>query len=273
MTAATLPPFVPQVGDDVRGTVVERLHAVEAECDVRILFAVESGSRAWGFPSPDSDYDVRFVYVHRLDWYLALTPGRDVIELPIRDDLDIGGWDLRKALTLLLKPNPVMLEWLSSPIRYFWNAEVGAELADLAQKTAHASACLRHYLHLGEGQWRRHVGDGTDVSYKKYFYVLRPALAIRWVRLNPDAAPPMNIQAMSHGLDLDAETVDAIARLLALKRAAREMGVGPRMPGLDRLVQDEFAWARQASLPEGRRDLRAEANGLFRRIVLQADCG
>ncbi|MEM6906851.1 MAG: nucleotidyltransferase domain-containing protein, partial [Pseudomonadota bacterium] len=101
----------------MRAEIMAKLTGIERDFGVRILFAIESGSRAWGFPSPDSDYDVRFVYVHPTDWYLSLTPGRDVIELPIRDDLDIGGWDLRKALNLLLKPNPVMLEWLSSPIR------------------------------------------------------------------------------------------------------------------------------------------------------------
>jgi len=116
-----LPPFEPSIGDEMRADIVDRLAAVESDFGVRILFAIESGSRAWGFPSPDSDYDVRFVYAHPTDWYLSLTPGRDVIELPIADDLDIGGWDLRKALKLLLRPNPVLLEWLSSPIRYRWD--------------------------------------------------------------------------------------------------------------------------------------------------------
>ena len=90
----------------MRQAIDGALEAIEAEDNVRILFAIESGSRAWGFPSPDSDYDVRFVYARPLDWYLSLEPGRDVIERPINDDLDIGGWDLQKALKLMLKPNP-----------------------------------------------------------------------------------------------------------------------------------------------------------------------
>ena len=114
----TLPDFHPSIAPEMREEIMAKLAGVESDFGVRILFAIESGSRAWGFPSPDSDYDVRFVYVHPMDRYLRLTPGRDVIELPIKDDLDIGGWDLRKALNLLLKPSPVMLEWLSSPIWY-----------------------------------------------------------------------------------------------------------------------------------------------------------
>ncbi|MEM8773335.1 MAG: nucleotidyltransferase domain-containing protein, partial [Pseudomonadota bacterium] len=244
--------FQPAIADDMRAAIMEKLAGIEANHDVRILFAIESGSRAWGFPSPDSDYDVRFVYAHAQDWYLALKPGRDVIELPISDDLDIGGWDLRKALNLLLKPNPVMLEWLSSPIRYIWNDNAAQALIAFAEKTAHAHACVHHYLHLGDSQWRKHIADNTTVNYKKYFYVLRPAMAIRWVRLNPDTPPPMNIQSMSEHLNLDAETVDDIARLLQLKSEARETGEGARIGRLDDLIQSELAWARdQKERPQG----------------------
>ena len=265
MTA--LPPFHASVSDEMRAVIGDRLDAIEREEGVRILFAIESGSRAWGFPSPDSDYDVRFVYAHPPDWYLSLEPGRDVIERPISDELDIGGWDLRKALNLLLKPNPVMLEWLSSPIRYRRHEDVCARLEDLAGRTAHAAACVHHYRNLGEGQWTRHVGDAAEVNCKKYFYSLRPALALRWVRLNPDVPPPMNIQAMSERLDLDPGTLDEIARLLEIKAATRETGPGPRLPGIDRLIADELETARTAPPRRERRDLRPEAETLFCDIV------
>ena len=111
---------------------------------MQILFAFESGSRAWGFPSPDSDYDARFVYARSLDWYLSIAPGRDVIELPIEGDLDINGWDIQKALGLLLKPNPVLLEWLSSPVRYHWNEKVRDQLISFSNVIAHNRTCLHH---------------------------------------------------------------------------------------------------------------------------------
>src|SRR4030095_590913 len=106
------------IDDATAESIRHKLADIERAEDVRILFAVESGSRAWGFPSPDSDYDVRFLYVHKADWYLSIDPRRDVIELPIEGEFDINGWDLRKALQLLIKSNPVLLEWLRSPVLY-----------------------------------------------------------------------------------------------------------------------------------------------------------
>ena len=116
----------------VRQEIESRLDTVEAGDGVRLLMAVESGSRAWGFPSPDSDFDVRFLYVRPRDWYLSLVPGRDVIEQPIVDEIDLNGWDVRKALGLLLKSNAVVSEWMESPIRYRPNDPFVTKLAALA---------------------------------------------------------------------------------------------------------------------------------------------
>src|SRR6056297_3590984 len=100
--------------------IQSRLEALEQQENIHIALAVESGSRAWGFASSDSDYDVRFVYLRPTNWYLSidLERRRDVIEQPIIDEYDVGGWDLRKALQLLRKCNPPLLEWLNSPIVY-----------------------------------------------------------------------------------------------------------------------------------------------------------
>jgi hypothetical protein len=104
--------------------IVSRLEALEAQHGFRIILAVESGSRAWGFPSPDSDFDVRFIYAKPLDDYLSLQPGRDVCE-PAMDGLfDFSGWEIRKALNLLLKCNAIASEWLESPIIYKASDEV-----------------------------------------------------------------------------------------------------------------------------------------------------
>jgi len=112
------------VSDEVRATILQCLQDIEARHRVTVLFACESGSRGWGFASPDSDYDVRFIYVNRLDWYLTVEPGRDVIEQPISGDLDVNGWDLRKTLQLLRQSNPTLLEWLRSPIVYLEEADL-----------------------------------------------------------------------------------------------------------------------------------------------------
>lgn len=263
----TLPAFIPSIGQGVEAIIVEKLRDIERDFGVRILFAIESGSRAWGFPSPDSDYDVRFVYAHTTDWYLRLTPGRDVIELPVEGDWDINGWDIRKALNLLLKPNPVLLEWLSSPIRYRWDDPSCAALTALSVRTAFGEACVHHYRNLAQGQWDKHVGDSAEVNFKKYFYILRPALAIHWIRTNPRATPPMNLQALVEGLPLAPDMVAEIERLLHLKAQAKEIGTGERVAVIDTYISDQIAWAATVEKSDPDPGLAEDAQALFRAIV------
>ena len=189
--------FKADIPAEKRAAILEQLESIQRDEQVRILFAIESGSRAWGFPSPDSDYDVRFVYVHTEDWYLSIEPGRDVIEKPLIDDWDVNGWDMKKAIGLLLKPNPVLLEWMSSPVHYLWDDTVVGALQDFADRHITPSSCIAHYFHLGQRQWERNIDGQDEINLKKYFYVLRPALALRWVRMNPDRLPPMKAPAQS----------------------------------------------------------------------------
>jgi len=266
-----LPAFVPSVASDVEATIQSKLSALEADYDVRILFAIESGSRAWGFPSPDSDYDVRFIYAHKPDWYLSIQPGRDVIELPIEGDWDINGWDIRKALGLLIKPNPVMLEWLSSPIRYRWDDAICERLIRFADKTTFGPSCLHHYRNLAVKQWDKHVGDNADVALKKYFYILRPALAISWIRQNQSVQPPMNLQALVEGQSLNSELFRHIEQLLVLKASAKEIGRGERIPMVDTFINEQIAWAEGVAKREERPDLMAEGDEILRAIVYGND--
>ncbi len=259
--------FIPSVSPEMRQAIDAALADIEADRDVRILFAIESGSRAWGFPSPDSDYDVRFVYARPVDWYLSLDPGRDVIELPISDELDIGGWDLRKALKLLLKPNPVLLEWLSSPIRYRWNETDCGRLIALSDKTFHSSPSLYHYLNLGEGQVKLHRNGKDRVKLKAYFYMLRPAFAIRWMRLHPGSVPPMNLQALAAGLDLPSDIETIVAELIERKSGMVEKQPIAPIDPLDSFIREEFDWARQVDKDKNPVDLRDEADRLFRDLI------
>jgi len=263
----------PAIASDVRETILERLRAVERREGVRILFAIESGSRAWGFPSPDSDYDVRFVYARPVHWYLSTRPARDIIELPIDDPYDINGWDIRKALGLIIKPNPVLLEWLSSPIRYIWNETVCGRLIDLSQRTAHGPACLQHYRRLGKRQWATYMEGKEQVNLKKYLYVVRPAMAVRWARLHPTIIPPMNFQQLSAGVDLPSDLTAELDRLLMLKSQAKETGDGPRFAIIDAFIEQELAWAEQAAqkTKEPGPDPRSAADELFRAIVKEMD--
>lgn len=255
-----------------RSIISARLDEVERDEGVRILFAVESGSRAWGFPSPDSDYDVRFVYAREPDWYLAIEPRRDVIELPIDGALDINGWDLKKALSLLLKSNPVLLEWLRSPIVYRADEEAMKKIAILGEKAAHRQPATHHYLHLVESQYRRFIDGKSTVALKKYFYCLRPALALMWLRRRADEPLPMTLSALRAGLDLPAEISNFLDDLLRRKAVSRELGEGPRVSALDQLIETEIGLARERPgdadrVPAGLLD---EANALFRELVYRS---
>lgn len=261
--------FSPDIPADKEAVIQSQLTDVEREFGVRFLFAIESGSRAWGFPSPDSDYDVRFVYAHTPDWYLKISPGRDVIERPLVDDWDMNGWDVKKAIGLLLKPNPVVLEWLSSPIRYRWDTTACKKLSEFAKRHVQPNACLPHYIHLAKRQWDRSIAHEKTVNLKKYFYVLRPILAIRWVRMNPMVLPPMNFQDLVTGTDIPSNLQPLIAELLEAKAKASEIGKGDRIPDIDQLILSEFEKA-QPNLHDKfplKKTTHDDADQLFRDLI------
>jgi hypothetical protein len=208
-------------------TVRRKLRQIETQHEVRVLFAVESGSRAWGFPSPDSDYDVRFVYRHERYWYMSLVDRRDVIELPLDEDgHDISGWDLRKALQLFMKSNPPLYEWLVSPHVYLQAGDLAAVLREVAVRRYSRQGMGWHYLNMARRTHQAHFVGKSQVSLKKYFYVIRPLCALLWLQQCRDL-PPMNLQALLARLDLPNEVRLAIDRLLEAKRRTSEMGKDP----------------------------------------------
>ncbi len=251
----------------VRREIETRLDAIEANNGVRLLLAIESGSRAWGFPSPDSDYDVRFLYVRPRDWYLSLAPGRDVIETVIEDEIDLNGWDVRKAHGLLLKSNAVVSEWMLSPIRYRTDDPFIARLAELADDLLDPRAIAYHYARSGKLAADRWLDGEGDVPVKRYFYALRPALAIRAIRLNPDARPPMNLQALVAAGDLPAILVEQIEALVTAKARTNERANGTRLPEIDALIRDELDRAGELPARKLRDRFVDRANQLFLELV------
>ena len=213
---------------------------MEDEESVTIFFACESGSRAWGFPSANSDYDVRFLYAHPRDWYLSidLERRRDVIERPITDALDVGGWDLRKALQLFRKSNPPLLEWLQSPIVYREETTVAARFRDLLPVYYSPVKARYHYLHMAQGNARAYL-KGDEIWLKKYFYVLRPVLAIQWIDADLGAVS-MEFDVLVERLITSPELKQAIADLLATKRAGDELGRGPRIAPISDFIEREL---------------------------------
>lgn len=215
------------------------LFGIEAEHGVRILYACESGSRGWGFDSADSDWDVRFIYCHPRDWYLSVEEERDVIELPIDDLLDVNGWDLRKSLRLMKKSNPVLLEWLSSPIVYREDAAAMAVYRSLAQGFYQPAACLHHYLHMAKGNFREYL-QGETVRLKKYFYVLRPVLACLWIERGAGVVP-MAFDDLVASTVKDEELKSRIIKLTELKRSGAELDKGLRIAAIHSFLEREIA--------------------------------
>lgn len=249
--------------------VRDALAQVEAERNVRVLFACESGSRAWGFASRDSDYDVRFLYVHRPDWYLSVEDRRDVIERPIANDLDVSGWDLRKALRLLRKSNPPLLEWLKSPVVYRHDPVFAAEFATLATEFYSPRRCFAHYLHMAFGNWRHYLLNRELLSLKKYLYVLRPLLACRWIERRLGQVPMLFADLVESVLE-EADVRVALAELLERKQSGEELAAGPPVEALSRFIAAELPRLEAVNEPEHAAGDAEELNSFFRRYALAA---
>ncbi len=208
---------------------------LEQQEHIRILYACESDSRAWGFASQDSDYDVCFIYVRPLNWYLSLEKKRNVLEEMLPNDLELAGWDVTKALTLFAKSNPPMLEWLDSPIVYYEEPGFTEALKALLPTYYAPRACMYHYLHMAKSN-RRDYLKGETVWTKKYLYVLRPVLACEWIAQGHGPVP-MAMQALVDTL-LEGERHSAIQTLIERKRRGDELAEGPRLPVLDALIDE-----------------------------------
>jgi hypothetical protein len=201
-------------------SIMQKLQDIEKDHKVKILYAVESGSRGWGFASQDSDYDVRFIYIHPRDCYLSVDAKKNFIEYPINDLLDINGWDIRKALQLYKKSNPSLLEWLSSPSVYMEKSNLAREMRELLTTYFAPVPTLYHYLHIAQNHLKE-IYEADAVKIKKYFYILRPILACRWIEKN-NTMPPMEFEKLMNNQPLDEKLRTEIAALLEKKTAGQE---------------------------------------------------
>jgi predicted nucleotidyltransferase len=254
---------------DMDAAIQRALDDVERERDVRILFACESGSRGWGFESQDSDYDVRFIYAHRPEWYLSVESHRDVVEIPISGLLDVNGWELRKSLRLLRKSNPALLEWLSSPIVYREHAAIMRDYRALLPLYYSPIACMHHYLSMAKGNFRHYL-QGEQVRTKKYLYVLRPVLACRWIEAGLGVAP-MQFAALYQAVaPQDASVRAAIDGLMAQKKAGFESDRAPRIDVLNRFLASEMARFESLKLKAPKRPPVEEMDRFFRGAVARA---
>ena len=257
------------IAPEVREEILRRIKAAETEHGVKILYAIESGSRAWGFESPNSDYDVRFIYAHPKDWYLAvdLEDKRDVIEYPIVDEIDINGWDIRKALKLFWKSNPAFIEWLQSPIVYVDDDHFADKARDLMPLIASSQKGIYHYLHMAKGNFREYLKKEL-VPLKKYFYVLRPLLAIMWLEKYNKPAP-IEFEVLRKLVSDNKPLDEAISNLLVRKRASLEKEYAPAVPVINAFIESELERHESYAEKLKGRDADFESLNLLFKAVLE----
>jgi predicted nucleotidyltransferase len=223
--------------DEIKSSLAE----IERSENVRIIYACESGSRAWGFPSADSDYDVRFIYVRTHDWYLSIDfeRKRDVIERPINGDLDVNGWDLPKALRLLRKSNPALVEWLGSPIVYHDMPAISGAIRSHIPHFYSPRNATHHYYSIAHNQHVKYLRREL-INPKKYLYVLRALLAVRWIE-EERGIVPTEFDTLVEGLLRPGPLGDAIDALIERKRSGEELALEPHTPLIRDYIDAEIA--------------------------------
>ena len=256
------------INNTIRAEIVRRIRSAEEEHGVRVLLAVESGSRAWGFESPNSDYDARFIYAHPKEWYLSvgLEEQRDVIEYKIVDEIDLNGWDVRKALRLFWKSNPAFVEWIQSPVVYAQSGIFAERVRNLLSSVYSCESGIYHYRSMAKTNFRGYL-KADLVPLKKYFYVLRPLLSVRWLEKYSTAAP-IEFHKLLHLIQDAPALVTDIETLLERKRAAPELGREPPVPNINAFIERELERLDNFLPPAHRRnEVMPNLNDVFRGVL------
>lgn len=228
--------------DNYSGEIKEliniKIKEIEEKENVKILHAVESGSRAWGFESKDSDYDVRFIYVRPKEYYLKLESTKDIIDWELNDTLDINGWDLNKALRLFYKSNSTVFEWANSPVIYT-TTEEWKDIYNVAKNYFYAKGSMYQYYGTAKHNFYEYLQDDY-VKYKKYFYVIRPLLACKWIEKH-NSPPPVLFNDLINVID-DYDVKKIIFELLEIKKGMSEADKGKRIEELNNFIKNELEY-------------------------------
>lgn len=218
--------------------ITHQLSQLETSKNIKILLAVESGSRAWGFPSPDSDYDVRIIYIHHSDWYLSINNKKDTIDYFHGELLDISGWKLRKTLRLISTSNATPFEWAQSPIVYQEVEGFRQQLLELSKQFFQPYHSINHYKGIAKNSYLKNDFQ-KEIQLKKLFYVLRPLLAIHWIQTY-SSIPPMNIFDLMEALNNDP-IKSKVLELIEIKSSVNEDFVYQIDPIIDEYIRSSFA--------------------------------
>ncbi len=254
----------------MKEAILKMLKTIEETRNIKILYAVESGSRAWGFASPDSDYDVRYIYIRRQEDYLRVDTLRDTIEGPLDEVMDFSGWDIRKTLDLMLRCNPSLMEWTQSPIVYL-TTDLWQELAARIPEYFQVRANMHHYLSMAMGNWHTSLKPSLqEVKAKKYLYVLRPVLCCLWLE-QFGTVPPVPFDRLCEAV-LPEKLTAATAYLLEQKKQIDETALIPRIVELDEFIQEELPRLKEVrdSQPDLIHRGYDDVNRIFRQMLQDA---
>ncbi|MEH7179813.1 nucleotidyltransferase domain-containing protein [Neobacillus vireti] len=226
--------------------ILEVLNQIEIEYEVKILYACESGSRSWGFPSMGSDFDVRFIYIHKRDWYLSIDQRRDVLEVPKHDRLtisvdnllDLNGWELTKALRLFRKSNPPLLEWLHSNIIYYKQYSAIQKIQGLENHIFSPVSCIHHYLKMAKGNYRDYL-NRDEVKIKRYFNIFRPLLAAKWIEKHKEF-PPVSFTVLVEEILPNGEIRKIIDAAIKQKIAGNDLDLTPQPAIMNPFLENEM---------------------------------
>ena len=240
------------------------LTKIEQTKNVQILYACETGSRAWGFPSPDSDYDVRFIYRHERDWYLSLSQHKNTIEYMVDETWDVTGWDLRKSLLLLKKSNAALIERFQSPMVYSEAGNFKDEFKHLIKTYYSPTAVFFHHYSQAKNFWET-LKDASDVKLKSYFYLIRSLLSCNWI-IQKKSVLPMHIEGLMVLIDDDKRK--RLRALIQLKAGVGEKYLHPKDEGLNKWIMDLWALieASKENLGVNRTDMK-QLNDFFLQTI------
>ena len=218
----------------IRERISKHLREIEEQHHIKILYAVESGSRAWGFSSPDSDLDVRFIYVHEPEWYFHIEEQKDTIEQMFPDETDMSGWELKKALRLFKSSNPSLFEWIHSPIIYQMDETFINEIRQMETQYFLKEKAMFHYNHIYKKHNDRYIKD-YGLPLKRFLYYLRGILVCKWLS-DKGTIPPVRFTELVNATVEDTDMKAKIAHLLELKKRSNEHNLEP-------VDEQLFAWA------------------------------
>lgn len=230
----------------LREHILMVLEQIEKDYDIKILYACESGSRAWGFPSKESDYDIRFIYIHKKEWYLSIDQRRDVLEVPKHDKLsipvdkllDLNGWELTKALRLFRKSNPPLLEWLHSNIVYYQAYSAINAMKELESQIFSPISGIHHYLKMAKGNYRDYL-KCEEIKIKRYFNIFRPLLAAKWIEKHNEF-PPNGFNQLIGDLLPTGEIRKIIDNLIKQKMAGEVLALNPGTEVINHFLENEI---------------------------------